>query len=400
MTAADAGRDTVPSMDGRPTAWERIVGIDPRIWDGILTASVLAFSLGALWLGGHDRAPGTPAPTTGAAILVTVATVPLFWRRQRPLAVLGIVAAAVLACAVAGYASDIVTVPLIVASYSAAAFRERSPRLVAAIAAAVAASVAIQVDARGNWIEWAVGAFFTVGVPVVVGRIMWNRRRRLDRDRSQAARDAVALERNRIARELHDVVAHSMSVMVVQAGAARAVLRRDPEGAERALRSIEESGRMGLAEMRRLLAVDGEGTPSLAPQPGLGDLGELLDRMRATGLAVELVTEGRPRPVPPGVDLSAYRIVQEALTNTLKHAGPGAHAGVRLRYDDETIEVEVADDGRGPSPGPEGAGVGLIGMQERVAFLGGELRTGPRPGGGFLIRAHIPVPQAGREPAS
>jgi signal transduction histidine kinase len=233
--------------------------------------------------------------------------------------------------------------------------------------------------------------FFTVGLPFAIGRIVWNRRRRLDREREVAARDAVALERDRIARELHDVVAHSMSVMVVQAGAAKAVLRRDPEETERALSAIEESGRIGLAEMRRLLSVEGEVAPSLAPQPGLERLDELLGRMRATGLEVELVVEGDPRPLPAGVDLSAYRIVQEALTNALKHGGDGVHARVLLRYLEEGIDVEVTDDGRGPSPDMDGSGRGLIGMRERVAFLGGELRTGARPGGGFLVHARLPV---------
>jgi signal transduction histidine kinase len=237
-------------------------------------------------------------------------------------------------------------------------------------------------------------AFFIVGVPVAIGRIVWNRRRRVERDRDMAARDAVAHERSRIARELHDVVAHSMSVMVVQAGAARAVLRQDTNEAERALRSIEESGRTGLAEMRRLLSADGEAVPSLAPLSGVERLDELLARMRATGLAVELVVEGDARPLPAGVDLSVYRIVQEAVTNTLKHGGDGVHARVLFRYDDGAIEVEVTDDGRGPSSNAEGGGRGLIGMRERVAFLGGEIRTGARPGGGFIVHARIPFAAA------
>ncbi len=251
-------------------------------------------------------------------------------------------------------------------------------------------------DANTNWVEMASAAFFTVGVPFAIGRIVWNRRRRLDRERELAAKDAVALERSRIARELHDVVAHSMSVMVVQAGAARSVLRRDPEGAERALRSIEESGRTGLAELRRLLAAGGEAEPSLAPQPGVDRLDELLERMRATGLDVELVVEGQPRPLATSVDLSTYRIVQEALTNALKHGGDGVHARVGLRYDDGEITVEVVDDGRGPGTGDvDGGGRGLIGMRERVAFVGGDLETGARPGGGFVVRARIPLDAPG-----
>jgi signal transduction histidine kinase len=145
--------------------------------------------------------------------------------------------------------------------------------------------------------------------------------------------------------------------------------------------------------MRRLLEADetdANGAP-LAPQPGLEDLEELIGRMRATGLPVETMTEGTPRPLPPGVDLSAYRIVQEALTNTLKHGGRSAHARVIVRYGEDDVEIEVADDGRGRAGGPGPAGHGLIGMRERVALFGGSLATGPRPGGGFEVRARIPA---------
>lgn len=281
--------------------------------------------------------------------------------------------------------------PLVVVACSLAAYRERSvPQAVGIVAALVAAAVS-QSDANANWVEMASNAFITVGVPVIFGRIVWNRRRRIERERDLAARDAVALERSRIARELHDVVAHSLSVMVVQAGAARAILHRDPGAAERALLSIEGSGRTGLAEMRRLLSADGEAAPSLAPQPGLDQLDELLSRMRATGLDVELIIEGDVRPVDASIDLSAYRIVQEALTNTMRHGEEGAHARVVLRYDDDAIEVEVTDDGRGPPTGADGSGRGLLGMRERVAFLGGEIRTAARPGGGFMVHARIPV---------
>jgi signal transduction histidine kinase len=203
----------------------------------------------------------------------------------------------------------------------------------------------------------------------------------------------VAEERTRIAREMHDVVAHAMSVMVVQAGAARTVMNKDTDEATAALERIEDTGRMALAEMRRLLGLQGsdEETPPLTPQPGLEGLDVLLERMRASGLPVEAVVEGTPRDLPPGVDLTAYRMVQEGLTNALKHAGE-AHARVLLRYGAEALEVEVADDGRGPPPdGVRPGAHGLIGMRERVALFGGSLETGTRPGGGFLVRARIPL---------
>lgn len=232
----------------------------------------------------------------------------------------------------------------------------------------------------------------TFGVPILLGRMTFNRRRRIVREREIATREAVAAERAAIARELHDVVAHHMSVMVVQAGAARAMSGSDPAATAEALRQIEASGRTGLAEMRRLLEVlkaeeDGNGR---APQPGLARIDELLDAMRASGLPVEAVVEGSPQPLPPGVDLSAYRIVQEGLTNALRHAG-GASARVVVRYESDAVELEIADDGPGPPEDPEASGGhGLIGMRERIRLFGGELEAGPRPGGGFLLRARLP----------
>jgi signal transduction histidine kinase len=320
-----------------------------------------------------------------------LACVPLYWRRRRPLAAAAIVSSAGIAYGVLQHPSTELIVPLAVAAYSAAAFAPRSVGQTVAVLAAIAAAVVSQSDPTANWVEMASSAFFTVGVPVAFGRVVWNRHRTIQRDREQAARDAVTFERGRISRELHDIVAHSMSVMVVQAAGARSVLRRDPDEAERALRAIEESGRLGLAELRRLLASEGELTTSLAPQPGLEALGDLLDRMRATGLAVELVTEGEARPLPVGVDLSVYRIVQEALTNTLKHGGDAPHARVLLRYTPRSIEIEMTDDGVGATAGSDGIGRGLIGMRERVAFLDGNIETGPAPGGGFVVRARIPI---------
>jgi signal transduction histidine kinase len=380
-------------VEGKATAWERLTRIDVRIWDGLLAAVALVNAQLDLWLA-RDTGPGVREPDLLAAAILVVATAPLYERRRRPVMVAAVVAAAVLAFGAISHPATETLLSLAVAAYSVAAYQRRSAGQTMAILALLIASAVSWSDANPNWVEMASNAFFTVGIPFAIGRIVWNRRRRLDREREVAARDAVALERSRIARELHDVVAHSMSVMVVQAGAARAVLRKDPDETERALSAIEESGRAGLAEMRRLLDVDGEVAPSLTPQPGLERLDELMGRMRATGLEVELVVEGDVRPLAAGVDLSAYRIVQEALTNALKHGGDGVHARVLLRYRDEAIDVEVTDDGRGPSPGANG-GRGLIGMRERVAFLGGELRTGARPAGGFLVHARLPVAGGG-----
>jgi signal transduction histidine kinase len=377
-------------MDGTGTSWQRLKRADPRIWDGLLTCGIVAFAQLDLWRGREPGAP-TDRPDLLAAALLLMACVPLYWRRRRPLAAAAIVSSAGIAYGVLQHPSTELILPLAVAAYSAAAFAPRSVGQTLVVLAAVGAAAVSQSDASVNWVEVASGTFFMVIVPVAFGRVVWNRHRTIERDREQAARDAVTRERGRIARELHDIVAHSMSVMVVQAGGARTVLTRDPDEAERALRAIEESGRLGLAELRRLLAVEGEPTPSLTPNPGLEALDDLLDRMRAAGLAVELVIEGDVRQLPVGVDLSSYRIVQEALTNSLTHGGDGSHARVLLRYTPTSLEIDVIDDGVGAAADTDGIGRGLIGMRERVAFLAGDIEVGPRPGGGFAVRARIPI---------
>jgi signal transduction histidine kinase len=219
----------------------------------------------------------------------------------------------------------------------------------------------------------------------------------LEREREEKVRIAAAEERARIARELHDVVAHSVSVMVVQVGAARGILDTEPETARDSLLSAERSGRQALAEMRRMLGIlrqraDGDG---LAPQPGLARVDGLLERARAAGLEVELRTEGDPRPLPPGLDLAAYRIVQEGLTNAVKHAGP-ASARVVVRYGPDRLDIEVRDDGRGPVERSGDPGHGVVGMRERVALYGGTLDIGAAEGGGFAVRACLPLDLAAR----
>jgi signal transduction histidine kinase len=216
---------------------------------------------------------------------------------------------------------------------------------------------------------------------------------RLERERETEARAAVAEERARIAREMHDVVAHSLSVMVVQAEAAEAMLESDPERARRPLEAVQETGRSALGELRRMLGVlreMAEEGPALAPQPGLAGLDALVEQVREAGLPVTLRVEGEARALPPGIDLSAYRIVQEGLTNALKHAGP-ARAEVLISYGDDELALRVSDDGRGHDPASDGAGHGLVGMRERVALYGGTLEAGPLPGGGFALTARLPL---------
>jgi signal transduction histidine kinase len=219
----------------------------------------------------------------------------------------------------------------------------------------------------------------------------------LERQREENARRAVFDERVRIARELHDVVAHHVSVMGVQAGAARLVMERDPESATASLASIERASRQAVEELHRLLGfLRQAGDPDdLGARPGVGQLRTLAADMSGPDLTVEVGIEGEERPLPPTVDVSAYRIVQEALTNTLKHAG-ATHAGVRIRYWPGEIEVEVVDDGRARPAATNGSrpgGLGLVGMRERAALHGGRLEAGPRRGGGFAVRAKLPTPE-------
>ncbi|OKI07261.1 two-component sensor histidine kinase [Streptomyces sp. CB02923] len=224
---------------------------------------------------------------------------------------------------------------------------------------------------------------------------------RLEKERETQSRIAVAAERARIARELHDVVAHNVSVMVVQADGAAYVLDAAPEQAKQALETISGTGRQALAEMRRLLGVlrTGEQPESgeYVPQPGVEQLADLIDQVRGAGLPVDFQVAGEPRPLPSSVELTAYRIVQEALTNTRKHGGPDVGATVRLSYRDGELDLLVEDDGRGAQHelysggGADGLGHGLIGMRERVGMVGGSLDAGPRPGGGFRISAVLPL---------
>jgi signal transduction histidine kinase len=242
-------------------------------------------------------------------------------------------------------------------------------------------------------------------VSFFVGRTVHARRASTEalRERARIAEDtqralaeqAVADERRRIARELHDVVAHHVSVMGVLATGTRRILRRDPDAVDEALGTIEETSRTALREMRRLLDVlrtDAEPAAELVPQPDLAGVAALVEQVREAGLPVTLRVDGGPVELDPGVALTVYRIVQEALTNALKHAG-AATAEVRLAFGSAALTVEIVDTGRGPRPGAVPIGHGLVGMRERVALYGGSLHTGPRPGGGFRVQARMPMEQ-------
>jgi signal transduction histidine kinase len=339
----------------------------------------------------------------GAAIAV-----PLLARRRAPLPVLVLV----IALGYAGYArgpsvggSLQAWIVLNIALYSVAAHCER-PRAIAGAVIVAAFMLLFEIPklVEGGRVDALAGEWLFLGGVWLLGR--WVRQRRrgtaelerhaadLEADRAALAREAVADERARIAREMHDAVAHSVSVMVLQAGAAEQVLATSPERARESLVTIQDTGREAIVELRRMLGLlrDPVADASLAPQPGVGRLDALLEQVRAAGLPVELTVEGAPRRLPPGIDRSAYRIVQEGLTNTLKHAGP-AHASVRLRYGERALELEVLDDGCGPA-GTTG-GFGLLGMRERAALYGGVLAADARPGGGYALRARLPLERVG-----
>jgi len=238
-------------------------------------------------------------------------------------------------------------------------------------------------------VSWATG--FILSRRSERARELAERAARLEREQLEAAERAVAGERQRIARELHDVIAHSVSVMTVQAGAVRRLLLPEQERERQALEAVEATGREALTEMRRLVGLlrDKGTMPDFAPQPGMETIDTLLDGVRAAGLPVDLEIEGESRELPPGVDLAAYRVVQEALTNALKYAGP-AHAWVEVHWLPDALELEIANDGRSDGDG-DGSGHGLTGMRERVSLYGGEIESGPRDGGGYVVRARLPL---------
>jgi signal transduction histidine kinase len=334
------------------------------------------------------------------AALAACATLPLLFRRRQPLPVLGVVAVASWLQYELDGGLGQPFFAMLLAAYSVAAHAERRH---AAAGAAVAGGLVLSIDVPrlrdGAPVDEVLPAWFLVAAVWGFGRWMRSRRHHvadlqlraetLQRNRDEETRHAVATERTRIARELHDLVAHSMGVIVIQSQAAQRVLRADPARAEQSLLSIETLGRQGMAEMRRLLdvVIGPDEVAPRAPQPSLQQVDALVETVRAAGLPVDVCIEGDARPLPAGVDLSAYRIVQEALTNVLRHS-VGARATVRLRYADDRLELEVADDGSARQP-PATPGRGLIGMRERAALYGGSLEAGPRPGGGFAVRAHL-----------
>ena len=360
----------------------RLRATDPTVVDGLLAAVLVVVEVGGAALIG--RYTDEPSLTPLGVVLLLAGTVPVTWRRRAPVVVWAVVGAATGAYGIASL-PDPVFVGAFVSLYTVVA--RCPPRISVPIGVATAAlwllATAMSGDSDLNDYYPAVVLATLAGALGVLART-------LQRQREEEALRAVAEERARLARELHDVVAHAVSMVVVQAEAGAAAGGRQ-EGVEQAFDAIADTGRTALSELRRLLGVlrsPGEPGPR-DPQPGVAQLEPLVESVRRAGLPVEVRVEGAGRPLPPGVDLSAYRIVQEALTNAVKHAGP-ARASVVLRYGEQDLEVEVVDDGRGPRNGAP-AGHGLAGMRERTALLGGELDAGRGPAGGFAVRARLPL---------
>jgi signal transduction histidine kinase len=347
-------------------------------------------------------ATGTPAGPV--LVLAVVAGGALVLRRRVPLAVLATTLAATVSIVALG--GDPSGASVLIALYTTAALCELRMSLAAlALTAAVGAPLsAATADAPGRQTSAAFGAIIVVALAVGIWglgayaqtqrryrRELEERAAAVERERDHLARIAVHEERASIARELHDIVAHSVSVMLVGVRGARDVLRSSPDTADDTLARVERSGEQSLAELRRILALlrEPERAAESHPQPSLAELGELVGSYRAAGLPVRLEVVGEPPPLPSGVELSVYRIVQEALTNTLKHSDP-TNVTVTLAFRDARLELEVVDDGM-PTLRPAITGQGIIGMRERVALLGGELETGQREGGGFRVAAQLPV---------
>jgi signal transduction histidine kinase len=341
-------------------------------------------------------------PEAPSAALMVVAGAALAWRRVHPIPVGLVVVAAGVTQAALGMSMHTAVAPVVavlLVSWSIGANENRQRAVLGLVLLVCGVWLGIGIDIlRGTdhygstdvpWIG------MLIAIPGVLGIRFGARTRSLRAAEARAARlevdrrEAILDERTRIARELHDVIAHSVSVMTVQAGAAEEMLRVDPTRAVEPVRAVQETGRQALVEMKRLVGMlrEGDEETGLAPQPGVADVDRLVAQMLEAGLEVELRVEGTPRPVPIGVDLSAYRVVQEALTNALKHGG-GARAVVTLRYCDDELAVEVADNGRGGVA--TGHGHGLAGMRERVGIFGGSFEAGPRSGGGFAVRASLP----------
>jgi signal transduction histidine kinase len=339
-------------------------------------------------------------PDALSVLLSVGAAVPYYFRRHAPLAVLLISEFCVVILTVREYQTGAAPSVLLVGVYTVAAWSSARDRLVAVLAMAIGLTIVAvagipgsnTADVAFNFVLYAAAYLFgsTVRNRRLYSEQLEERARELERDREEQAKLAVADERLRIAQELHDVVAHSMGVIAVQAGVGAHVIDSDPTEAKKSLQAISQTSRATLAEIRRMLgALREDDEAAYEPAPGLADLDRLVRDVGSAGVEVEVRNEGDTCELPPGVDFTAYRIVQEALTNVLKHAGR-ARAEVVVGYETGALRLEIVDDGRGVNGSAEPGGHGLMGMRERVGVYGGSFEAGPRTGGGFRVAVRLP----------
>lgn len=382
----------------------RVRGRNLWVFDGLLASAFLVLALV-----GHFVASGRSGveyrdPDALSVLLTVAAAVPYYFRRHAPLAVLLISEAAVVVLTVRDYQTGATPTILLVGVYTVAAWSNARDRVIGVAAMAVGLTIvaisgipgAGAADVFFNFVLYAAAYLFgsTIRNRRLYSEQVEERAKALENERAEEAKRAVAEERLRIAQELHDVVAHSMGVIAVQAGVGAHVIDSDPGEARKSLNAISQTSRSTLAEIRRMLGVlRDDDSASYEPAPGLADLDRLVRDVRGAGLDVDVHEEGPSTELPPGVDFTAYRIVQEALTNVLKHAGR-ARASVVVGYEDGALRLEIVDDGRGVNGRAVPGGHGLMGMRERVGVYGGSFEAGPRTGGGFRVAVRIPYGEA------
>jgi signal transduction histidine kinase len=390
--------DTVTSADRSSRSVLAFAREHPVATDQVLTGVLTVMSLAGLWLVSWSKTVHYRSPDIGGVLLTLAIVVPLAWRRQRPGLVLLLSGTALLAYDAIDYRSGLAWLATFWAVYSYACHRRRSNAYWPLVVWVAEILAHLGLSAGGNTAQTTLVWLGVTALVWIRGDAVRSGLIEARRQRDERARQAVADERARIARELHDVVSQALGVIVMQAGGAGSVPGLSEADAKAVLGTIEQTGRQAFAEMRRLVGVlrdDNDGA-ALMPQPTVGEIPALLDRLADAGLEIDLQTEGEQRQIPAGVDLSVYRIVQEALTNTLKHAGP-VHARVRLVWSADNLDVEIRDDGPpagladAPQAHPGSGGHGLVGMHERVSLFGGELEAGPMPEGGYRVAARLPL---------
>jgi signal transduction histidine kinase len=390
----------------RTWAWAQ--GLSPWVLDGVLAATMVV--LGFATTSGPTAVEGqTYTARDGLAVVLLLAvTVPYVVRSRYPFGVFVTTYVALVLYVGLGYNEGLLPIFVLVGMYAVGAHRSARTAVSSFVIAIAGLLALLPSDAPGFEADNVLTSGALFGAAVLFGSTVQARRLRLEaleqrtealeREQEEEARRAVADERLHIAQELHDVVAHSMSVIAVQAGAGRHVIDQDPEAAKQALENISSTSRASLGELRRLLGVlreEGEGA-TYAPVPGLNDLADLVGDVVAAGVPVVTDVEGDLDSVPPAIAFTGYRLVQEALTNVMKHAGP-ATATVQVGCGTDRLRIEVRDDGRGVNARSDGTGHGLVGMRERVAVFGGTLDAGPVAGGGFRVAAELPYDTAAEE---